>query len=973
MRHAAAVIVIVISFLLAPAVLEANRPDALVIPADAQQPELQIDSEAEIRSVLYNINESVVGSYIQALQDYGTRYCQTPYQWDAASYIYSVMSRHGLSVEYHVFRPSGTYSSYRWRNVVATLPGTNPSSTAIYVICAHYDSISDVKFWNAPGADDNGSGVAGVMAAAETLSHYSFNHTIRFIAFAGEEVGLTGSNAYAKLMSDTGANVSGVINLDMVGYNPDPGNDTLRLRTNVPSEDLANFTVGVGEKYRDVTGLFVKKVIDTTPNSDHASFWTYGYDAIHLIEERYAANPNYHKTTDIIDNLNLTYAANSTQVAIAALAELAEMNLGDMVPPAISHQSPTPNGWGNETPIISFHLTDANGINTTDLCVWANGAPVPYTLSYISLGWAVSTAALGPYVDMAAIQVRVTANDTCGNMLDVTWNFTVDAVPPAPPTNLSIALSAVESEKQGMVLDIGPSGSLDDTHLMRPWVIFHGGEYKMWYVGHDGSNERILYANSSNGVNWTKRGLAIDIGAAGDYDSWRATFCSVVWAGEYKMWYSGDDGSYYRILYANSSDGLTWVKRGLVLDGGAPNETDMIWAYAPSVLLENATYRMWYSAWDGVRQTLMLAESANGLNWTKQGIVLDLGPFHSLDAQRVSEPVVLRTPTGYLMWYTGFDGLRYRVLEASSAEGIKWLRHGICVHSGGSSDLDYYALIPGGLILGNVTSVYYTGGGTVNLHYRIFRATRNLTTPKTDLILRWSQSASADVVGYAVRSSTNWTVVMTGGGTCTIGEINGFAVMDAGDGNATSFYGMVSAIDRAGHRTGHWEMAVKVGTAYQVEWAMLGDPLVPIATGIDALLSTVQWDYALAYDPLALDHWVSNYLNRADVLDDLWVVDECQGLWVRSQPTEVFAAAGIARNRTIALCTGWNLVAMPYVHALSAGEVKNAVGSSCQIVEGLDPTGTYLTGVLGDGDVMLPGQAYWLYMSADTTWTVENY
>ena len=55
----------------------------------------------------------------------------------------------------------------------------------IYVVCAHFDSVS-----GAPGADDDGSGVAAFLACAYLMSQYEFNHTIRFVGFSGEEQGL---------------------------------------------------------------------------------------------------------------------------------------------------------------------------------------------------------------------------------------------------------------------------------------------------------------------------------------------------------------------------------------------------------------------------------------------------------------------------------------------------------------------------------------------------------------------------------------------------------------------------------------------------------------------------------------------------------------------------------------------------------------------------------------------------------------
>ncbi|MCQ8205542.1 M28 family metallopeptidase, partial [Vibrio parahaemolyticus] len=73
----------------------------------------------------------------------------------------------------------------------------------------------------APGADDDGSGIAGVLTTAKYLSQYrgKFIHTIRFCFFNAEEVGLNGSKNYAATLRGTGAPIKAVLCMDMIGYN----------------------------------------------------------------------------------------------------------------------------------------------------------------------------------------------------------------------------------------------------------------------------------------------------------------------------------------------------------------------------------------------------------------------------------------------------------------------------------------------------------------------------------------------------------------------------------------------------------------------------------------------------------------------------------------------------------------------------------------------------------------------------------
>jgi len=140
-----------------------------------------VNSTHEIEHIIRQMNESVMSEQVQRLQDFKTRYA---YRGDktaiVASFIYSIFQSNGLETAYDHF----IYANYRMKNVVGTKPGISTSDAQV-IICAHYDSISNRRWVNAPGANDNGSGIAAVLAAAEILSDYDFNYTIKFIAFCG--------------------------------------------------------------------------------------------------------------------------------------------------------------------------------------------------------------------------------------------------------------------------------------------------------------------------------------------------------------------------------------------------------------------------------------------------------------------------------------------------------------------------------------------------------------------------------------------------------------------------------------------------------------------------------------------------------------------------------------------------------------------------------------------------------------------
>ena len=275
---------------------------------------------------------------------YRSRYCLRVKETDdpsddacdnAAEYIFSKFESYGLDVEYDLFPHEVlTQGNYQMRNVVATLPGKGMNSKRVFIICSHYDSIAsnstnwllNWKTMPAPGADDNASGTAAVLEAARILSEYDFDHTIRFITFSGEELGLHGSEHYASLMAASGEDIAGVLNFDMIAY--DPNMLDIDIITNAGSEWLTEAMLSVQRAY-NIGPLFLNKIVDPEMvYSDHAPFWHNGYNAILGIDNSDFDSPEFypvmHTTEDTIDKLNFEMASRMVQIAVGALASLAD-------------------------------------------------------------------------------------------------------------------------------------------------------------------------------------------------------------------------------------------------------------------------------------------------------------------------------------------------------------------------------------------------------------------------------------------------------------------------------------------------------------------------------------------------------------------------------------------------------------------------------------------------------------------------
>jgi photosystem II stability/assembly factor-like uncharacterized protein len=206
-----------------------------------------------------------------------------------------------------------------WRNVVATIEGTTFPSL-IYVVCGHYDSVSQVPMSRAPGADDNASGISLVLETARILKDYELEHTVKFVCFSGEEFGPYGSTYYTEAAYRRGEKILGALNFDMVAY----GTPNVFLVGNTASSSLVDYCIKVRDDF--VSNLAITRIINNSwLFSDHASFWSKGYGALCGIELDNEVNPYWHTKNDVVHHLDMHFAADVTRLAVASAASLAQL------------------------------------------------------------------------------------------------------------------------------------------------------------------------------------------------------------------------------------------------------------------------------------------------------------------------------------------------------------------------------------------------------------------------------------------------------------------------------------------------------------------------------------------------------------------------------------------------------------------------------------------------------------------------
>jgi len=302
-----------------------------------------------IIDIIEQLDETMYLSYLEDIVDFGPRVTGTPACHDAGDYIYNEFQSMDLEVRYHGWN----YGGYEDRNIEATLTGTDNTSDEIYIICAHYDTVS-----NCPGADDDASGVATVLAAAYILSQYEFNHTIRFVTFSGEEQWMLGSHEYVMEAVQNGDNIIAVLNVDMIGFAlTSTHGSNIKIFKNPPSLWISDYTIDIAEEYYDYIHLNVVPLGEAP--SDQLYFWENGFDAVFYHE--YEFNYYYHTPNDIIENMNITYATRFSKLVLATLAELAvPVEVVENQPPDTPEISGPTNGATNTSYLYTFVTTDTD-------------------------------------------------------------------------------------------------------------------------------------------------------------------------------------------------------------------------------------------------------------------------------------------------------------------------------------------------------------------------------------------------------------------------------------------------------------------------------------------------------------------------------------------------------------------------------------------------------------------------------------
>jgi hypothetical protein len=225
---------------------------------------------------------------------------------EARAYLVGVLKRFGLDAKRQAYGTEGG------ENIYAVLPSGRPSAEAV-VFGAHYDSVRA-----GPGANDNATGVAAVLAVAQELSRArKRSRDVVIVLFDEEERGLRGSRAFAQMLADQKRSVHSVHTIDQMGWDQ---NRNRAIELELPYD-------GAVDLYKAAAAALKMTItIHTTtePGSDHSAFRRLGFKAIGITEEYRNGDttPYIHRAGDTMATVDFDYLGSTTRLVAEVMRVL---------------------------------------------------------------------------------------------------------------------------------------------------------------------------------------------------------------------------------------------------------------------------------------------------------------------------------------------------------------------------------------------------------------------------------------------------------------------------------------------------------------------------------------------------------------------------------------------------------------------------------------------------------------------------
>ena len=284
------------------------------------------------------IDEAEIRSHVDSFCKIGPRCDDFPLSVHRTlAYLKKALDQYGYQVE-----EEQSDSEYQ-TNVIAELPGT-VSQNRVFEIGAHYDTKPDT-----PGADDNASGLAGLLEIARVMARVKTRRTIRFCFFGSEETTRGGSRTHvARIVSRKHERLAGVLVFEMIGYRtydsnsqrtpvriplvlwPPRTGDFIAVVSDFRSSSIATRFHKAAKQYVPTLRVYLVKrigrLLKDGIRSDHSMYWRAGRKGVMITDTANFRNPNYHLPSDTPGTLDFKFVAEVARTAAATALEWAQIS-----------------------------------------------------------------------------------------------------------------------------------------------------------------------------------------------------------------------------------------------------------------------------------------------------------------------------------------------------------------------------------------------------------------------------------------------------------------------------------------------------------------------------------------------------------------------------------------------------------------------------------------------------------------------
>jgi len=274
----------------------------------------------DLETLIGMVEQDSLQDFVETLQAFPPRVTGSASGYASRDWIYGKFTDFGYD---SVVFDSFTYGGNNVQNIIAYKVGTTYPDHHI-IVGGHKDAVS-----GSPGADDNGSGTAGVLEIARVLKDIPTEMTFVFICFTGEEQGLNGSEHYADAAAARGDSIVMMLNMDMIGYQGNT-NDVKVYH----GSDLTwpNLWLDLADSLStNMNGV----LSGTITASDHYPFQQNGYDVVFLIEYNFSSV--YHTYRDSTSYMDFSYMA---RIVRASLATAYQANILYVPTPGLAFSYP---------------------------------------------------------------------------------------------------------------------------------------------------------------------------------------------------------------------------------------------------------------------------------------------------------------------------------------------------------------------------------------------------------------------------------------------------------------------------------------------------------------------------------------------------------------------------------------------------------------------------------------------------------